>query len=135
VINPALNISSAQFVTDPNPTAHPDTEVLETQATASDTTFSAPGVTDCGPGGVADIAIDHALDSGTGLPAASGNSLSLTGTFDIAVTQASGDPAVPQPPDNAAILLSAFKSSTSSEHGPSHKVTVAQIEELFRLNH
>ena len=133
VLNPSLSISGGQIVTDPNPAAHPDTSVLETQSTAADTTFSAPGVTGCGPGGVANIAVDEALDTGTGLPAASGNSLSLTGSFDIAVTEASNDTSVPQPADNAAILLSAFKASTSSEHGPGHNISVAQIKQLFKL--
>ena len=49
---------------------------------ASDTTFSAPGVTGCGPGGAKNIPVDEALDTGTGLPAASGvNSLTLNGNF------------------------------------------------------
>jgi hypothetical protein len=50
VLNPALSIGSGGVETDPNPAKHPDTQVLATQSTASDTTFSAPGVTGCGPG-------------------------------------------------------------------------------------
>jgi hypothetical protein len=136
VINPALNISSLQIENDPNPAAHPDTEVLAAQASASDSTFAAPGVTGCGPGGVANIAVDQALDTSAGLPAASGNSLTLTGAFDIAATSASGDSSVPQPADNAAILLSAFKASHG--HGGSvsgRQITVAQMKQMLGLRH
>ena len=57
----------------------------------------------------------------------------LSGAFDIAATSASEDSSLPQPQDNAAILLSAFKASTSSEHGPGHNISVAQIKQLFKL--
>jgi hypothetical protein len=136
VINPQLNINSLQVEPDPNPAAHPDTEVLATQASASDSTFAAPGVTGCGPGGVANIAVDQAIDTSAGLPAASGNSLTLTGAFDIAATSASGDPAVPQPADNAAILLSAFKASVGTA-GPSsgRRITIAQMKRMLGLHH
>lgn len=113
VLNPSLVPTSGQLVTDPHPKVHPDTEVLETQATASDTTFSAPGVSGCGPGGVNNIPIEQALDASSGLPSASGNnSLTLTGAFDIAVCSASTDSSLTQPQDDAAILLSAFLAST-----------------------
>jgi hypothetical protein len=89
VINPSLSIGPGGTLSefpDPNPTRHPNTDVLQISgAIATDTTFSAPGVTGCGPGGAANIAVDTALDTGAGLPAASGvNSLTLNGTFSIA---------------------------------------------------
>ncbi|MGH3157863.1 MAG: hypothetical protein ACRDNF_14980, partial [Streptosporangiaceae bacterium] len=77
VLNPSLVPSSGQIVTDPNPKAHPDTQVLQTVATASDDTFSAPGVSGCGPGGVNNIPVEEALDASSGLPSASGTSLTL----------------------------------------------------------
>jgi hypothetical protein len=136
VLNPQLNVSSIQIENDPNPAAHPDTAVLATQASAADTTFAAPGVTGCGPGGVANIAVDQALDTSAGLPAASGaNSLTLTGAFDIAACSAAGDSSVPQPADNAAILLSAFKASRGHGHGSSRQITVAQMKRMLGLHH
>jgi hypothetical protein len=138
VLNPQLSINTGSFVTDPNPVKHPDTEVLFTQSSASDTTFSAPGVSGCGPGGVANIPVDEAIDASAGLPAASGvNSLTLTGAFNIAVTSAYGDSSVPQPADNAKILLSAFKASVGippSTGGPEagHRVSAASLHRLLR---
>jgi hypothetical protein len=120
-------------IMDPDPAAHPDTFVLVLNATASDTTFSAPGVTGCGPGGAANIAVDEALDASAGLPAASGNSLTLTGAFDIAACTASGDSSLPQPQDGAAILLSAFKASSSAMPAVSHPITARKIRQLFKL--
>ncbi len=115
LLQPSLSISSAKVEYDPNPTQHPDTFVLASQSTASDTTFTAPGVTGCGPGGVANIAVDEALDASSGLPAASGtNSVSLTGDFNIAACQASEDSSLPQPQDDAQILLSAFRASVGT---------------------
>ena len=68
-------------------------------ADATDTIFTAPGVTGCGPGGAANISVDEALDAGTGLPAASGvNSLTLNGNFYVAAT----DPAAGHVADPAA---------------------------------
>jgi hypothetical protein len=102
--------------TDPNPAKHPDTHVLVfTNATASDNTFTAPGVIGCGPGGLANIAVDEAFDRSAGLPAASGtSSLSLTGVFSIAVTGAGEDSTLPQPQNNAQILYSAFQASVGT---------------------
>jgi hypothetical protein len=112
VLNPGLSISSLQIETDPNPTKHPDTQVLAAQATASDDVFSAPALTDCGPGGVQNIPVEEALDSSAGLPAVSGvNSLSLTGSFDIGYNYSAEGVSQPVPPDEAKILLSAFKAS------------------------
>jgi len=134
VLNPQLTLNSAQIINDPDPAAHPDTQVLVTDATASDTTFAAPGVTGCGPGGVANIAVDQALNTSAGLPAASGaNSLTLSGAFDIAVCSASEDTSLPQPQDDAAILLSAFKASTSAMKVVKHSISVGQLRSMFGL--
>src|SRR5215472_9115596 len=88
VVNPQLSLGSGgQLIeeTDPNPAKHPNTVVLELQgAVAADNTLSAPGVTGCGPGGAANIAVDQALDASSGLPAASGNTLTLNGNFFLA---------------------------------------------------
>ena len=134
MLNPALSIGTGGRLTlkkDPNPAKHPDTEVLNiTKATAGDSTFSAPGVTGCGPGGVANIAVGAAIDASAGLPAASGNSLALNGTFKVAVTQASNDASVPQPADNAAILLSAFKYSRRNVAG--QQITMAQFKAILK---
>ena len=133
VLNVSLSVGSGGGLTitnDPNPALHPDTGVLTiTGATAGDNTFSAPAVTGCGPGGVGNIAVNQALDASSGLPAASGNSLTLNGTFEVAVTSASGDSSVPQPADNAAILLNAFKYSTRNVHG--QKITMAQFKQYL----
>jgi hypothetical protein len=132
VLNPQLNINSATIVNDPDPAAHPDTAVIVANATASDDTFSVPGVTGCGPGGVANIAVDEAIDASAGLPAASGNSITLTGAFDIAATSASEDPSLPQPQDNAAILLSAFEASTAAKPA-GHQISISQLRSMFGL--
>src|SRR6185437_12315430 len=84
LVNPQLNGSLTQEM-DPNPQAHPDTSVLKiSKAVATDSTFTAPGATGCGPGGSANIAIDEAIDAKAGLPSASGNTLTLQGTFFLA---------------------------------------------------
>jgi hypothetical protein len=118
VINPQLSVApGGQFeeLPDPNPAKHPNTFVLAiTKAIASDTTFTAPGVTGCGPGGAANMAIDEALDSGTGLPSASGtNSLTLNGAFGVAANEY-GIFSQPQTAPPAKVLLSAFKASSKS---------------------
>lgn len=139
VLNPQLIPSTGQVVTDPHPKLHPDTEVLQTQSTASDTTFSAPGVTGCGPGGVNNIPVDQALDTSAGLPSASGNnSLTLTGAFDIAVCSASQDSSLTQPQDDAAILLSAFAASSKSgsvRESARHLSGAEVRQELRELRH
>ena len=132
VLNPQLTINSGTIINDPDPAAHPDTSVIVANATASDTTFSAPGVTGCGPGGVANIAVDEALNASAGLPAASGNSLTLTGAFDIAACSASSDTSLAQPQDDAAILLSAFNESTSAKPA-GHPISATQLRSMFRL--
>jgi len=108
VVNPQLSLGpGGQFLEfpDPNPTAHPSTVVLELQgAVATDNTLSAPGVTGCGPGGAANIAVDQALDASSGLPAASGtNTLTLNGNFFLADCFNDSN--------QAKILLSAIRAS------------------------
>ena len=138
VLHPSISITSGQEYVDPDPAKHPDTIVLATQSTASDTTFTAPAVTGCGPGGVANIAVDEALDATAGLPSASGvNSLTLTGTFNIAACSASGDSSLPQPQDDAAILLSAFKASVgtpppSGGQTAAGRLSGAELRKLLR---
>jgi hypothetical protein len=140
VINPKLSLApgGTVFITDdPNPTVHPDTFVLGfTVAKAHDGTFSAPGVIGCGPyGGVFNIPVDEAIDTSSGLPAASGvNSLTLYGSFEIAATQASADSSLSQPYDNAAGLLAAFEASTTStngEHSVKHQLAMAQMKAML----
>jgi hypothetical protein len=138
VLHPSITISRAKEEVDPDPAKHPDTFVLATQSTASDTTFTAPAVTGCGPGGVANIAVDEALDATAGLPAASGvNSLTLTGTFNIAACSASEDSSLPQPQDDAAILLSAFLASVgtpppSASQAATGRLSGAELHQLLR---
>jgi hypothetical protein len=137
VVNPSLSVApgGSLFITyDPNPTVHPDTFVLGfTVAEASDTTFSAPGVTGCGPsGGVFNVPVDEAIDTSSGLPAASGvNSLTLYGSFEIAATQATGDSSLSQPQDNASDLLAAFRASTNGEHSVKHQLAMAQMKAML----
>jgi hypothetical protein len=137
VLNPNLSVAPGGqvfFDPDPAPTVHPDTFVLGiTVASASDSTFSVPfGVTGCGPGGVPNVAVDEALDTSSGLPAASGtNSLTLTGTFVIAATTASEDSSLTQPQDDAGDLLAAFKASTNGEHSVKHLITTAQMQAML----
>jgi hypothetical protein len=134
VLNPTLTLGSGSQETDPHPKIHPDTFVLATQSTASDTTFSAPGVSGCGPGGVKNIAVDAALDASSGLPAASGaNSLTLTGAFNIAATSASQDSALPQPQDNARILLNAFLASVGTPPPSGSQATPLSSAALHQL--
>jgi hypothetical protein len=136
VLNPQLSLGPGGTFTgaiDPAPTVHPDTEVIALNgAVASDSTFSAPGVVGCGPGGAANDAVDTALNTGAGLPAASGtNSLTLTGTFSLAINFASEDSSLTQPQDDAGDLLAAFKASTNGEHSVKHLITKSQVKSLF----
>lgn len=133
MLNPQLSVAPGGGLTetvDPNPVKHPDTAVIGiTKASASDSTFSAPGVSNCGPGGVADLPVQAALDAGSGLPAASGNSLTLTGTFQLADTYAAQDtPGT----DNAAILLNALKYSRKNVHA--QQITQSQMNQLLNYN-
>ena len=140
VVNPQLSVGPGGGLTqetDPNPVKHPDTFVLDiTGAIASDNTFAAPGVTGCGPGGIANIAVDEAIDSTAGLPAASGvNNLTLNGNFGIAATTAGEDTSLPQPQNNAKILRAAFKASvgTPASSRPAAGSRRISISELHRL--
>jgi len=134
VLNPSLSISSGGVEPDPNPAKHPDTQVLATTATASDTTFSAPAVSGCGPGGVKNIPVDEALDGSAGLPAASGvNSLTLTGDFYVGFCSAGEDSSLPQPQDEAAIMLSAFKASVGVPPPPPPSARPISSAELHRV--
>jgi hypothetical protein len=70
VLNPTIISGTLAFVPDPDPVRFPTTVVLEIlDAQATDDTFSVPAATGCGPGGVADAAINSLL----GLPSPSGN--------------------------------------------------------------
>jgi len=107
VLNPELSTTgSAVIENDPHPAQHPDTEVLKIpDASATDTTFTAPGVTGCGPGGSSNIRIDEAIDNAVGLPTASGaDSITLSGTFYLAACSA--------PTNMAKTLLGAFRASS-----------------------
>ena len=118
VVNPNISLAPGgqlEVLPDPNPAKHPNTDVLLiTAAIASDTTFTAPGVTGCGPGGAANISIDSALDAGTGLPSASGvNSLTLNGSFAIADCF--------NTKNQSKILLNAFADSVGTTAGTAHR--------------
>ena len=132
VINPNVTAApgtSLEILPDPNPKKHPNTDVLEIPtAIATDTTFTAPGVTGCGPGGAANIPVDEALDAGAALPAASGvNSLTLNGTFAIADCFNTRN--------QANILLSAFNDSIGTTAGPrasAHRIPFSQLHSVAR---
>lgn len=136
MVNPSLSLGpggSLNVENDPVPTVHPDTFVFAlTGAVASDNTFSAPGVTGCGPGGVANVAVDDALDASSGVPSPPGtNNLTLTGNFYVGATTTSEDPSLTQPQDDASGLLAAFKASTNGEHSVKHKITMKQMRALL----
>jgi hypothetical protein len=124
VLNPTLTGTLVQE-TDPHPKKHPDTAVLKISgAIATDTTFTAPGVTGCGPGGSANIAIDEAVDTSVGLPTATGaDSITLDGTFYLAACYA--------PHNMASILLSAFKASARTGGGTasSKQISAASLHD------
>jgi hypothetical protein len=107
VINPQVT-GTLSFIPDPNPTRFPNVVVLQvTGGTATDNTFSTPGVTGCGPGGAKNIPVDEAIDANSGLPAASGvNSITLNGTFSIADSFGNGN--------QAKTLLQAFAVSSKT---------------------
>jgi hypothetical protein len=114
VVNPQLS-GNLTIENDPHPGKHPDTEVLKiADGAATDTTFSAPGVTGCGPGGAKNVDVDTAIDTAAGLPSASGsNSLTLSGTFYLAACYA--------PANMAHILLSAFLASVGTKAAKANK--------------
>jgi hypothetical protein len=122
VLNPSLTGTLVEE-NDPHPKLHPDTAVLKIKdSTATDTTFTAPGVTGCGPGGSANITIDEAIDTAAGLPSATGlNSATLNGTFYLAACYA--------PHNMAKILLSAFRASAKAKatQAAGHRITFASL--------
>ncbi len=128
-VNPNLQGGTLIEKVDPNPTAHPNTAVLEDQnTTAVDNTFAAPAVTDCGPGGSKDIPVENQMDSYAGLPAASGsNSLSLSGNFYLADCFNSTN--------QAKILLNAIEASsgTAQSTNPSNGQKVARLARSYGL--
>src|SRR5215470_4555377 len=141
MINPQLSfipgVTTFTELLDPQPTVHPSVaQLLLTGAQAGDSTFSAPGVSGCGPDGVANIAVETALDAGTGLPAASGNSLTLFGNFDLAIGAGPENfpNTVPQPADAAAELLAAFKASTNGEHSVKHLISESQFKAILHFS-
>jgi hypothetical protein len=70
VLNPAFSVPGTLSIAfDPDPTEFPQVAVISaTGSTLTDTSFSVPVATGCGPGGVADAAINFIL----GLPSPSG---------------------------------------------------------------
>jgi len=91
-------------------------------------------VTGCGPGGANNVFVDEALDAGAGVPATSGNSLTLNGNFDLADSFESEDSSFAQPQDDAANLLSAFNDSHNGEHSVKHLITMSQMKSMFHVN-
>jgi hypothetical protein len=81
------------------------------------------------------VFVDEALDAGAGVPATSGNSLTLNGSFALAGNGASEDfgGTFTQPQDDATRLLAAFKRSTSGEHGHVHSITMAEAKAMFHV--
>jgi hypothetical protein len=127
VVNPNVTGTLVEE-NDPNPKRFPDVGVLAiTDGTATDTTFSAPVVTGCGPGGAANIPVDEAIDTSVGLPSASGNnSLTLNGNFYLGVSFA--------PRNMANNLLAAFKASEgkpapSVRQEAAHRISAASLRD------
>ena len=89
VLNPTIISGNLAFVPDPDPVRFPTTAVLEVlDAVATDDTFTVPVATGCGPGDVADDAINFLL----GLPSPSGtNHLLLNGNSFFADDFSSAD--------------------------------------------
>lgn len=103
ILKPTFNpVGALNFEPDPDPARFPNVVVLSiTGSTLTDDTFSVPGATGCGPGDVADAAIDATL----GLPSPSGsNHLVLNGNDSLFADDFS-------PADQARDLLAAFKAS------------------------
>jgi hypothetical protein len=132
VVNPNVTAApgtSLEILPDPFPKKHPNTAVLAIpSAIATDNTFTAPGVTGCGPGGAKNIPVDEALDTGAGLPSASGvNSLTLNGSFAIADCY--------NTKNQANILLSAFADSVGTSAGTrasAHRIPFRQLHSELR---
>ena len=136
VLHPQLQGTPGTTLTvqfDPNVPNHDAGVLALNDVNAVDTTFSAPTVVDCGPGGAADYAVNHALNVSSGLPAASGNSLTLNGNFDLAVNQEFSDSTLPQPQNDAANLLAEFKASTSNSNSVKHKIIMSQFKAMLHF--
>jgi hypothetical protein len=103
VLNPIFNpVGTLNFANDPDPTRFPNVAVLSISgSTLTDDAFSVPGATGCGPGGVANAAINAFL----GLPSPSGNNhLVLNGNDALFADDFSQS-------NQARDLLAAFKAS------------------------
>lgn len=103
LLNPTFNpVGTLSFESDPDPVRFPNVAVLAiTGSTLTDDIFSVPSATGCGPGGVADAAINATL----GLPSPSGNNhLVLNGNDALFADDFSQT-------DQARDLLAAFKAS------------------------
>jgi hypothetical protein len=103
LLNPVFNpVGTLGFESDPDPTRFPNVAVLTiTDSTLTDDIFSVPAATGCGPGGVADDAINATL----GLPSPSGNNhLVLNGNDALFADDFSAT-------DQARDLLAAFRAS------------------------
>ena len=127
VVNPMVT-GTLVVENDPNPKLFPDAGVLAiTNGTATDTTFTAPGVTGCGPGGTENIPVDEAIDKSVGLPSVSGNnSLTLNGNFYLGVSFA--------PHNMARNLLAAFKASEGvpapgARQEAAHRISIASLRD------
>jgi hypothetical protein len=130
VLNPQVSLGPGGQVLveqDPNPAVHPNILVLALEgAVAADNTFFAPGVTGCGPGGADNIAVDQALDAGTGLPAASGtNNVTFTGNLFFADCFNDSN--------QASIMLSAFKDSTSGGKSARRHISPSDLKGHFGI--
>jgi hypothetical protein len=87
---------------------------------------------------LANIAVDEAIDTSAGLPAAPGsNRLTLRGTFSVAVSFAGEDSSLSQPQNNAQILLSAFKASAgepdSGSRAAVRRFSSTDLHRILRL--
>ena len=104
VLNPTITDGTLGATPDPDSTRFPNTAVLAIKNnTVTDDTFTVPGATGCGRGGVANAAIDGRL----GLPSASGlNHLVLHGNSYFA-----DDFSLANQADD---LLAAFHASTGA---------------------
>lgn len=133
IVNPSITSGKLVSETDPSPQDHPNTGViLIKKAVATDAAFAAPIATGCGPGGMANIAIDEAIDAVGGLPSASGNnSITLNGTFFLGINNGQHQ--------MAKILLSAFRDSSKSAGVRQMPLRLSRLSSLlngrFRFTH
>jgi hypothetical protein len=102
VLHPSFSVpGTLSFTPDPN---FPGVVVLSaTGSTLTDTSFTVPVATGCGPGGEADAAIDAVL----GLPSASGNSIVLSNSNNFLADSFGSS-------DQIDVLKAAFKASSGS---------------------